>query len=280
MSISKLLKHRKSIFSMILNPRETIKSIFHRTKNIYFQDILKNKYNIDRLPIIEISSIFPTIQEKLHIYTFLPGTSTIPDLVLLKLLAKKFESGCDYLEIGSWRGESAFNVSKVAKSVTIITLGEKEMKQKGYSDEFILQNELFTKGKKEFEVIHADSIDLDFSSVDKKFDLVFIDGDHQYQSIVSDTRNVLKTLKNSESIIVWHDYGFDPETVRYETLSAILESIPPQQHQFLYHVSNTLCAIYIKNYKGPLSNITFPYTPKTIFEVDIKSKNINQVMDN
>jgi predicted O-methyltransferase YrrM len=259
---------------MISNPRETIKSIFHKTKNIYFQDSVKNKYNLEILPTIEISSLFPIIQEKLDIYTFLSGTSTIPDLILLKLLAKRFGSECDYLEIGSWRGESAYNVSKVAKSVTMVTLGENEMRQKGFDEAFIVQNEFFTKGKSEFNVIHADSLVLDFETLGKKFDLVFIDGDHQYKSITSDTRNVMKVLKNTESIIVWHDYGFDPETVRYETLSAIFDSIPQEKHQFLYHVSNTLCAIYLEKYDGPLSISKFPSTPKTIFEVDIKSKKL------
>ena len=94
--------------------------------------------------------------------------------------------------------------------------------------------------------IFADSTKFDFSTLGK-FDLIFIDGDHSYDAILSDTKNALGLLKDDFSVIVWHDYSYDNDhSVRQSTLNAIKDAIPKDEHQFLYYVENTMSAIYTK----------------------------------
>ena len=63
----------------------------------------------------------------------------------------------------------------------------------------------------------------DFADYYGKYDMVFIDGDHHYDSVKKDTETAFKLLKDNRSIIVWHDYGLDPETIRWDVLAAILD---------------------------------------------------------
>jgi hypothetical protein len=110
--------------------------------------------------------------------------------------------------------------------------------------------------------------------LDKKFDLIFVDGDHSYQGVLNDTKKVFSLLKDENSVIVWHDYGYNPEKPRHSVLLAILEGIPSQEHQHLYHVSNTMCAIYSKrNLKA--ENLIFPMKPDKIFDINLKCKPVN-----
>jgi hypothetical protein len=81
--------------------------------------------------------------------------------------------------------------------------------------------------------------------LNKKFDLVFIDGDHHYEMVKNDTEKVLRYLAHERTIVVWHDYARNPETVRWEVLAGILSGCQPGLHQNIYHVAHTLCAVYI-----------------------------------
>lgn len=54
--------------------------------------------------------------------------------------------------------------------------------------------------------LYGDSCTFDFSPYYKKIDLVFIDGAHSYNNVLSDSLNALKMAK-AGSVIIWHDYG-------------------------------------------------------------------------
>ena len=107
--------------------------------------------------------------------------------------------------------------------------------------------------------------------MNKKFDLIFIDGDHTYKGVLADTINAFKLLKDQKSIIVWHDYGITPEDVNFSVLSAIFDGLPPQEHSNLYHVSNSLSAIFCRE-KFDARMITPIEVPDKIFTVGIKGK--------
>ncbi len=44
-------------------------------------------------------------------------------------------------------------------------------------------------------------------SPDEKFDLVFIDGSHEKDSVIADTKVAFSVLKEN-GVILWHDYQF------------------------------------------------------------------------
>ncbi len=255
------------------NPFATIIEGIRNREQSYYAKQIKSQYNIDKLPTIDLLDLFPDLDETIESYSFLNGTSLITDLILLKSLAKKFDN-CAYLEIGSWRGESLVNVASVSNDITSLTLSEKEMRSFNLGEDFIKVHGVFSNHLENLIKIEHDSHKFDFKSLNKKFDLVFVDGDHSYEGVLNDTKKVFQILKNDKSIIVWHDYGFNTEDVRHNTLKGILDGIPLEKHKNLYHVSNTMCAVYIENCELPITYTKFPTYPNKKFSLNLKSEKI------
>jgi len=196
--------------------------------------------------------------------------SGITDLILLNGLAKKIPE-CQYLEIGTWMGESICNVAKFAKNCISVSLSERQVHQEYGKKHADLINYFCKKFNYEnITLIGADSKDFDFNSLNQKFDLIFIDGDHSYLGIVNDTRKALDCMRDDRSVIVWHDYTFGAEKIRYNTLNAILDAVPADLQKYLYHVEGTMCAVlFIGNIKSKEYE-EFPRKPKMTYEVIIK----------
>jgi predicted O-methyltransferase YrrM len=228
---------------------------------------LLEKYGCCQLPTIDLLDMFPNFSETIANYSFLEGTSLITDLALLKLLAKRYDE-CQYLEIGLWRGESLAIIAEVCKDCTSVSLSPDELRNRGFSENVIDVHGFFSSRLKNANFIRHDSTTFDFQSLNKKFDLIFIDGDHSCQAVRTDTSNAFKLLRSDRSVVVWHDYGYSPETVRPSVLAGILDGCPEEERTKLYHVSNTMCAIYtVGTYKTRY--ITFPEVPDKSFRVEI-----------
>jgi len=139
--------------------------------------------------------------------------------------------------------------------------------------QFIDVHGFFSKNLKNVREILCNSRTFNFDELDY-FDLIFIDGNHSYESILNDTEKTFNLRKDDKSIIVWHDYGFSPETVRFTTLKAILDGIPLSKHKNLYHISNTLCAVYMENCNLQTYYTEFPSVPNKKFSLTIKALKI------
>jgi predicted O-methyltransferase YrrM len=232
-----------------------------------------SKYNLPNgLPLVDILDIFPEFEDTIQPYSFLDGSSLPTDLVLLKGLAKKINCK-DYFEIGTWRGESVAVVSEVAEHCITLNLPDEEMKKKGLSYDYIALHRFFSKNIHNIKHIQANSMTYDFTQLNRKFDLIFIDGDHHSESIKSDTQNAFKLLKDENSIIVWHDYGTGTETVRWNVLAGILDGCPVEERNKIYHVSNTLCAFYT-NSEIKTSILKPNQNPDKYFSVHLKAYKI------
>ena len=205
---------------------------------------VKEKHGItEGLPVVPLDTFYK--EARVDPYSFLDGTSLVTDLALLRALASGFKD-CSYFEIGTWRGESVANVARVAKECYTLNLPASEMKQMGLDERYIGLHGFYSKPFPNVTHLHHNSLTFDFRSLDKKFDLIFVDGDHHYESVRKDSASVFPLMKNEDSIIVWHDYASHPESVRWEVLSGILDGIPAAEHKNLYQVSNTLCCIFSK----------------------------------
>jgi hypothetical protein len=88
--------------------------------------------------------------------------------------------------------------------------------------------------------------------------------------VKNDTEKVFKHLVKENSIVIWHDYAYNPEHIRSEILAGILAGVPKEVQNKLYHVSNTMCAIYI-NKKLTTTLPDFPLKPEKVFRVAIKT---------
>lgn len=264
-TISKLL-------SLLKNHRVSLQNAFNHYDEHMHKVSLRRKYGLEQLEIVDYLDLVSE-QVTVRNYTFLGGNSLITDMALIKFLLSKIHKAV-FLEIGSWRGETLSNAAEVAETCYSVTLGKAEMKALGMSQMFETSHGLFTKGLQNVNYFFGNSLTFDFSSLPEKADLIFVDGDHSYEAVKSDTTNAFNSLKSDDSIIIWHDYGFHTEQVRHSVLEGILDGTPADKRGKIYHVSNTMCAIYL-NQKVQSKKINFPVLPNKIFDVTINVEKIN-----
>jgi hypothetical protein len=228
----------------------------------FAQFICTNTYKVNGgLPHIEINQILPNFSEEIVSFNLSDGSDPM-DYAVIKSLARNIPD-CAYLEIGLWRGESIANVAEVAKSCVSVSLCNAPREQFG----------LLAKRYSNIDFFEEDSMTFDFRSLKRKFDLIFIDGNHHWKAISSDTRQAFSLLRDRNSMIVWHDYSFNaengPSKVRWTTLAGLLEGTPPLCRKNIYYIANTRCAIYTgkeltDNYHA------FPRYPEKIFRMKIE----------
>jgi predicted O-methyltransferase YrrM len=224
----------------------------------------------DGLPVLKPGAIFGDFKETVEPFAFLDGGSLPTDLALLKKLAARIP-GCTYFEIGTWRGESVANVASAAEACFTLNLSAKEMTEKGFNQRYIDLHRFFSKDLKNVTHLEGNTLSFDFQLLNKKFDLVFIDGDHHYEMVRNDTEKVFRHLVHDKTIMVWHDYAFNPETVRFEVLAGILDGSPEHVHPHLFHVAHTLCAVYMPDLTGG-NKLDAPVAPSGAFKIDLEFK--------
>ena len=88
--------------------------------------------------------------------------------------------------------------------------------------------------------LYGDSSNFDFSQYFGKMDVVFIDGNHSYQFVKSDTENAFKMLTD-HGVIVWHDFDYIIHKDVFSFLNDLSKTYP------IYSVPHTRFAIYGKN---------------------------------
>ncbi len=203
-------------------------------------------------------------------YAFLSGSSLATDFAVLQLLCRKYQVK-DYMEIGTWRGESAANVAPYVDSVTSFNLGDEQLLSLGLDKNYVDSHRFFSKDIPNIQHVFGDSQSFDFDQLNKKFDLIFIDGDHSTEAVRRDTEKMFSLLKNEQSIIVWHDAKLDSENPRYEVLRGIYEGLPLSMHPNIYLVENTLCAVYLPSVISS-EPILLNRLPRGVFEITLKFK--------
>ena len=265
--VSKLLK----ALSLIIKQPSLLNKVID-DGDVNKQEVIA-KFNLPKgLKTIEISDLIPEFNETVEPFCSLDGGSTPIDLALLKGLARS-KADCMYFEIGTWRGESVANVASVSKECVTLNLSDEDLLKMGMDKNYVGLHRFFSKDLKNVIHIQGNSQTFNYSDYYKRFDLIFIDGDHHYESVKNDTMNAFRLLKDDDSVIVWHDYGHNPDDVRWDVLKGILDGTPSDKRNNLYRVSNTLCAICTT--KQINSDFTEPYsTPKKFFSITIKSKSI------
>ena len=188
----------------------------------------KKHHSPGGLPVVEMEQLIGSGTIALGPMTFLDGGPLPSDMMLLAGLAERTDN-CAYFEIGTWRGESVATVSPRALSCHTLCLTDEAMHLMGMHPRSIESHGLFLKDLDNVTQLRGDSRYFDFGQLNKKFDLIYIDGDHHFDFVKRDTENVFRHLVHEKSIVVWHDYGFHPDQVRFEVMAAILEGLGPER---------------------------------------------------
>lgn len=260
--IKKIGKGLKAISLILAKP--SLLNLLFQDNEYWEKHIVKKQKKYRQLKEITFSELFTDFNITITPVTFLDGGSMVTDLALLKGLAGKINNGT-YFEIGTWRGESVANVSPVCSECYTMDLPDDEKKKLGLTDEYIRQHAILSKHLKNVIHLKENSLKFDFASLNRKFDLVFIDGDHHYESVLNDTLNVFKHLVHDKTIVVWHDYAYYPGAVRNETFAAISDAVDNSLHSGLFYVQNTMCAVYLPNPDFHKSN------ESGLFEINLRT---------
>lgn len=247
-----------SLLNLVLLDNNTLKA-----------DFLESYPLMESLPQITLNDLKNDFEEKVDLF-FLDGGSMPTDLALLKTLASKSTVN-SYFEIGTWRGESVWNVAKKVKDCTTLNLSKEEILSLNVSEKYADLHGFLSKNNPNILHLEGNTKTFDFAKLDKKYDLIFIDGDHTYEMVKNDTAKVFEHLVYENSVVVWHDYAFNPEKIRYEVYKGILDGLPKEIHGNLYHVANTMCAVYSKK-KFTTQKFESPKQPEVIFEVNMQMK--------
>lgn len=238
--------------------------------DLIWQEQLEKKYPefAEGLPVVDLATITGHTEFELNGNTFLDGGSSVGDYILLKYLAKKINH-CEYFEIGTFRGESLLNVATEVVSSTSINLSDEELRSLNLSESLIEQIGILAKKMPNVTLLKGNSFTYDFEKSEKKYDMIFIDGDHHYEAVKNDTEKVFNYLRKETGVVVWHDYTYYPDKLRPEVFLGILDGIPAAYRHKLVHVRNTNCAVMI-NEDFVKDKLEYPAYPKDIFKVNVK----------
>ncbi len=254
--------------AIISKPSIILKALYHAIVQYDREHWVKKKSILsDGFPQIDILDLFPEFNETIDPFTCLYGTSLPIDLAVLKRFAKRFEK-CDYLEIGTWRGESIANLAPICNHCVSVSLSDEEMNKFGWGIPFQKLQRFFSKNLPNVTHIEANSQRMDFSKLNRKFDLIFIDGDHSFEGVKSDSQKVFGLLKDNNSIIIWHDYTSNYEHINWEVFAGILAGTPSDYQNRIYHISNTLCAVFT-NEKISSHKFIYPAIPDKNFVIKL-----------
>ncbi len=235
------------------------------------QNKFKEKYpDISALPQIKLQDLDDNFESSVESF-LLDGSSLPTDLALLKTLAKGKKS---YFEIGTWRGESIWNVAKNIEDCTTLNLGDEEMKAMNLPEKYIELHGFLSKKNPKILHLKGNTLTFDFQNLQKKYDLIFIDGDHSYEMVKHDTQKVFQHLIHENSVVVWHDYAYNPEKIRYEVFRGIMDGTPKEFHHKLHHVANTMCAVMLNGKQQLTQQFESPKTPEVLFKIDLKISNL------
>jgi hypothetical protein len=179
--------------------------------------------------------------------SFMRVSSGVLDYALLRALMLHFGFK-SYLEIGTWMGESLSAVSDLAEVCYSISLPDDDPRVvKAFEN--VHQKDNFSRyfSKKLPNVIHfyEDSQTFDFSRIPGPIDLVLVDGDHSFEGIINDTKNVFTIIDPERSIVVWHDFLQWANRFTAVTVNAVFEALPPKYHNNIFAVEHTKCGIYV-----------------------------------
>ena len=220
------------------------------------------------LPMVPLATFLSPVDTTVRPFAFREGGSLPTDLLLLRALARRVP-GCRYLEIGTWRGESAANAAEVAAEVFTLNLSDDEIRALGLPERYISLHGFFSKPLPNVRHLHGNSATYDFAALGGPFDVIFIDGDHRYEAVRIDTKRVFKHLVGPDTTVVWHDASRQPGEPRWEVLAGLLDGLPATATGQLVQIENTLCALYSPT---PLpAQVPDPLAdPTTWFEVTLQ----------
>lgn len=146
------------------------------------------------------------------------------------------KQGKNIFEFGTYRGQTACGLASIAEDVIVWTLNLPAEADPRYMT-YIAQLIKDSPYKERIRQVFGDSQTFDTAPFAQKMDFIFIDADHSYEAVKSDTEKALLMLRRG-GIIVWHDYAAKSPGV-YRFIQEFSQSFP------VFRIRNTCLVVYI-----------------------------------
>jgi len=166
------------------------------------------------------------------------GEVNLLELVCIDALIRRFQPA-RLLEIGTLGGRTTLNmVANTLPTAEIYTLDLPNTEHlRTDSPQELL-------GRRWIQ-LYGDSLAYDFSPLYGTLEFVFVDANHSYKHVWSDSQHALKMLRNGQGVIVWHDYtSWD-----WEGNTCALNDLYTQESAFrgLRHIAETTLVYLIQS---------------------------------
>ena len=183
------------------------------------------------------------------------GNVRIGELYVLSALAAGCAERSNLFEIGTFDGRTTLNLALHSpESCHVYTLdlpperetvfslapGERHMVEKARpGTRYEKYRAIYPAAISRIHQLLDDSAAFDFAPYRDSCSLVFVDGSHDYDYVVSDTRAAM-AMARPGGVVVWHDYGVWPDVTR------ALEELAEREGYGLAHIRGTSLAYWKK----------------------------------
>lgn len=231
-------------FNLLIADKE---ELGENIRQVYYRNLAKKK-GLDEVEIEEFVNL-DNICVNLESFKRTKGNVSYLELLYICLLTKgRLNPGENFLEIGTFNGNTVFNVSlNMPESSMCYTIdlplqesSPSVLTSKG--DLGFIRSKHRYNGKhfrrKNVQQFYADSTKFDFSKL--AFNAAFVDGGHHYSAVMSDTRNVLRCIRRP-GFVLWHDYH------GYNDVSKVIHELIAQSKCKIVRLKNTRLCLLILN---------------------------------
>ncbi|MEM7365755.1 MAG: class I SAM-dependent methyltransferase [Pseudomonadota bacterium] len=176
------------------------------------------------------------------------GNIRISELAILSAIAEQLPVDSQIFEIGTFDGRTSLNLAFAApESCRVHTLDLPQETEPAYSlaegERHMVEKERSGSRIDDYRASHpgitdriqqwyGDSATFDYTPFQNRCSMVFIDGSHAYDYVLSDTRNAMSMVIEG-GVILWHDYGI------WEGVTRALEDLERDEQLGLRNVRGT-----------------------------------------
>ncbi|MDA0990566.1 MAG: class I SAM-dependent methyltransferase [Verrucomicrobia bacterium] len=183
------------------------------------------------------------------------GNVTLLELLAL-VQATRTVAPRQIFEIGTFDGRTTLNMALNApEACTVLTLDLPQDQLQSTAHAVLGGDKTFvrkptsgarfqgTAAAMKIRQLFGDSATFDYAPYQGAIDLMFVDGAHAYDYVISDSRRALTLCRKSGSLIFWHDYGTWPDVT--EALNVLFTREP--EFAGLQHIEGTSLVYLIRN---------------------------------
>lgn len=200
--------------------------------------------------------LFAVPEERRHIKSLIPGPNSggLLSLELSALLAlEKLIQPKRIFEFGTYFGETAYLLALNAPEsahVWTIDLSPESLRRVRFNPmdsdlahSVIGQTRYFARTSQLSRItqVFGDSMSFDYGQLPADFEFIFIDANHEYSYVRSDTLNAMKMVNHGWCCVIWHDYDKPEE---YPGVKKYIDELAAEKE--LLYIEETSLVVYLE----------------------------------